>query len=347
MKREERKIKILFLLVIVPWALYAQTKAPVSVEVPAANGETAYTYHLNTADIVMKRVPAAILSQRKSDPVKFVRSMAEYINEKSTDDYDKVKKVHDWIALNTRYDMQSYLSGRYPSQSYEAVLKNGLAVCSGYAELFKTFCDALQVDCKIVEGYARGRGRKLFKDENVYDTNHDWNIVTIEGKEYLIDCTWDSGPYETAYLFANPKEFIYSHFPLNSSDQLLDPPVTAEAFTNLPYLDPLFFQTASQYPEYNKITEITEITAGEELFFEVILKPGFELGYWWLNETGGKKGKDVYMARKDIYRINLSELKPGKYILRLLVRKPGDKMYWSCADYGFVVTNNKENNGNR
>ena len=35
------------------------------------------------------------------------------------------------------------------------VIKNKKAVCGGYAALLKYFCDGFNIECEVVEGYAR------------------------------------------------------------------------------------------------------------------------------------------------------------------------------------------------
>ena len=49
-------------------------------------------------------------------------------------------------------------------------------VCEGYAKAFKYLCDGLEIDCYLVSGTMDGG-------------NHMWNIVTIEGENYLADIT--------------------------------------------------------------------------------------------------------------------------------------------------------------
>jgi len=333
-----------FFILALPLGVLAQTKtAPIEILVQGADGETAFTYQANTADPVMRRVPAGILAQRQKNPDEFIRLLAGYITENTVSDFDKVKKAHDWVALNIKYDTKSYFSGIYSSQDSDAVIRRGSAVCAGYADIFRYLCNALEIECITVNGYSRGYGSSLFRSENVTNTTHDWNIVIIEGKKYLIDTTWDAGyvsgksfiaGYKTAYFLTDPAIFIYDHFPGYSVYQLLDPPLSAEAFANLPFLEPLFFETFETYPEFGKITEITE---GDDIKVVFSLKPGNEVSYALLTPAGVKSSRSYFPEKSDVYSISLAKLKPGRHILRLSVRKPGERFFWYCADYGFVV----------
>ncbi len=55
-------------------------------------------------------------------------------------------------------------------------------VCEGYAKAFKAICDAYSVPCIIVSGTGVGSSGS---------EGHMWNQVLIDGKWYLVDCTWD------------------------------------------------------------------------------------------------------------------------------------------------------------
>ncbi len=63
---------------------------------------------------------------------------------------------------------------------------------------------------------------------------HDWNIVKISNIDFIIDCTWGRNDIEFNFL-ASPDYFIYTHFPLNKSFQLLKNPININYFTSLPY----------------------------------------------------------------------------------------------------------------
>ena len=336
------RLGFLCLLLALSVSVQAQTQVPADIIVLGNGGEEGFSYKADIVDPVMKQIPREIQGQRQN-VTEFLRLLAGYINEKADGDYDRVKKAHDWVALNIRYDAQAYYSRHIPTQDYTAVIRRGLAVCAGYAEAFKALCDALEIECQIVSGFARGASRGLFRNENVMDSNHAWNIVTIEGKNYLIDCTWDSGylngrsfqaKYKTEYLFADPAHFIYDHFPYFSRNQLLDTPVTAEEFTRLPFLSPLFFQAVETWPDLDRITEIS---AGEDITFEFTLKPGYEISYAWYTEAGARRGNSMRPGRSDVYKISPPRLPPGRYYLEIFITKPGERTGVGCAEFGFVV----------
>lgn len=115
---------------------------------------------------------------------KKARSIIKKKTTSKMSDLEKIKAIHDYMALNCDYDIDNYNKGTIPSTSYSAkgVLIKKKAVCQGYAVTFKLFMDMLGIPCKLVRGTANnGKGYG----------GHAWNIVKVKGKWYHVDVTWD------------------------------------------------------------------------------------------------------------------------------------------------------------
>ena len=138
-----------------------------------------------------------------------ILALTNYITNGAESDYEKIRRIHDWIALNIRYDMNSYLdrnrTGIRRATVYpRTVLIRGQAVCAGYSNLFKFMCNVAGAKAKTIRGSAGG--------PNGIEP-HAWNIVLVEGKEYYIDVTADAG-YENNMRFIphyNKKYFMMTH----------------------------------------------------------------------------------------------------------------------------------------
>ena len=80
-------------------------------------------------------------------------------------------------------------------------------VCAGYALILKEMLDRQGIHCEFVVGKTKG------------GNGHAWNIVTIDGKNYPIDLTWDncrfrSGAFKTFdFLGQDIKKFQEGHVP--------------------------------------------------------------------------------------------------------------------------------------
>lgn len=82
------------------------------------------------------------------------------------------------------------------STAYDALIGTQ-ADSEGIAVAFKALCDALEIDCRVIDGQ---------RDK----TNHYWNIVGIDGAYYHIDVSEVKENGEKASLFLNDSEKITS-----------------------------------------------------------------------------------------------------------------------------------------
>ena len=261
----------------------AVARLPGNFAVPVSYN-TAHSYRTDNPDPIMMNIPQNIDSLRETNPDVYIRHIAYLINSNSKNDFDRIKKAHDMVALVLSYDAENYWAKTIPDQSYQAVLKTRLSVCAGYANVFKRLCDELKIPCIVVSGYARGVGVSPTAPDKPNESNHAWNIVTIEGANYFVECTWDSGymdekvfkkNYSTDYLFIKPKHLIHSHFPENTYHQLLAVPVSAAKFGVLPPLTPKFFNIVDN-PSINLRKKIH---VSNKLDFEYTIKKGYRLSY--------------------------------------------------------------------
>jgi hypothetical protein len=92
--------------------------------------------------------------------------------------YDKVKFIHDFIIINTEYDLKSS-----DNQNIYSVLVNGRSVCAGYARTFQYLMNKIGLYTLYIQG--------SLKNEKGEEINHAWNLASIDGKYYYFDVTWD------------------------------------------------------------------------------------------------------------------------------------------------------------
>lgn len=93
---------------------------------------------------------------------------------------ERERYIHDFILDSVQYDK---LEKPY---SHEIIgpLTNGVGVCEGIAKTVKLLCDALEIPCMIpISDRDRTNGEKYL---------HAWNILTIGGKRYHMDATFDN-----------------------------------------------------------------------------------------------------------------------------------------------------------
>ncbi len=91
--------------------------------------------------------------------------------------YEKIKFFAEYLCDNVTYDQAAAASGEGDNcwNAYGALI-NGSCVCEGYAEAFKLLCDAVSVPCILA-----------------VSSNHEWNLVYMDGIWYTVDVTWMDG----------------------------------------------------------------------------------------------------------------------------------------------------------
>jgi hypothetical protein len=308
-----------------------------------ASYDAAYSYRTETPYPNMRNIPRNIEANRVNNPDEYIRQVTAYINESSANDFERVKRAHDLVALTVRYDAASFWANKIPDQDYRSVLKGSLAVCEGYSALFKKLCEGLRIPCETVHGFGRGVGTSPFSGDTPTDSNHAWSIVTINGESYLIDCTWDAGymdgrvskqRYTTDWLFLRPEHFLHTHFPENPRQQLLQNPVSASAFLDLPFLEPKYFEVVEDmFPALSKINEVEGKTV-----FEYGVKEGFEVSFNIYNESGRELPNNSFAQKEgDVHRAYFSFPKTGNHLVRIFWKKAGANTGSSCGEIGFIA----------
>ena len=162
-------------------------------------------------------------------------------------DLEKVRSIFVWITDNIEYDVKRYRNPELYIKSNEStndIIENTLAtkmaVCGGYAKLFKTLCDDAGIESVYIEGLSR---QYLESNEEKTVADHAWNAVKINGKWLLLDTTWASGTvfgnrfeksFDEYWFLTSPKEFFYSHYPTEQKWTLLGAKYNREKFYDLP-----------------------------------------------------------------------------------------------------------------
>ncbi len=116
-----------------------------------------------------------------------VRAVANYTGDGSPSAMAQIQAAHDWLCTRFYYDHDAYNNRAYLSDSriFSSVsaFVDGVgtgAVCEGYAKAFKVLMDQLNIPCVLISGTA-----------NSNNIPHMWNAVSINGKWYMMDVTWD------------------------------------------------------------------------------------------------------------------------------------------------------------
>ena len=140
---------------------------------------------------------------------KEVNRLAGDLNLTEGTEYEKEKKVHDWICRNILYDDEGadtrQLTRVIASHNIIGVFAHHRAQCEGIAKAVKVLLNAVDVRCIVVTGESVKNGKRV---------PHAWNMVNIDGQPYHLDVTWDIGGIGSSF-----KRIPYDYY--NLSDQLI------------------------------------------------------------------------------------------------------------------------------
>lgn len=97
------------------------------------------------------------------------------INDKMTNK-EKIKKIHNYIINNTKYDKDRSDNKitKYSSDNAYGVLTENYGVCGGYTDAMMLFLEQFGI-----------------KSIRISSENHIWNYVNLDDEWFHLDLTWD------------------------------------------------------------------------------------------------------------------------------------------------------------
>lgn len=273
-----------------------------------------------------------------------VKVLAQELSRGLSSDREKAHAFYRWLGENIAYNVEGLYSGNLGDNSPEAVLRDRIAVCAGYARLFDALCKEAGLESEYVVGCTRTDGDELPPSLRDSDTNHAWNAVKLDGRWQLLDPTWGAGSVgddrkfvrepDDEWWLVDPEVFIYSHLPEEEKWQLLSAPISRSKFESLPDLRPQFFNLGLELiePEWGTF----------ECDGEVLLKvrssdnttvygAGMQNGQW-LSE-GTRFSRRVGNETQMIVRFPAA----GEYELHILASKPDEQMSESVGSFSVIA----------
>lgn len=181
-----------------------------------------------------------------------------------TTDVERFRAIFKWVCSNIANDYGMFKrnmrrreryrndsvkfatwNNEFKKRAFEKLLKKNRTVCTGYAYLIKELANLANIECEIVNGFAR---TSTINVETLKYPNHSWNVVKLNGKWYLCDPTWASGvpnqtsgifqfKYNDGFFLSDPKIFSINHHPVDEKWFLLDEKTpTFEMFLEAPVI---------------------------------------------------------------------------------------------------------------
>lgn len=158
---------------------------------------------------------------------KEIIDLAKKITKGAKTDYEKMQKIHDWVANNIWFDADNLLGNftldnSLPKLDYDALsaIETKRANSMGFSSLTSALLRASGIPAKFVLGYTLPGGDEWNKEtieSNVF--NHVWNEAYIDGRWVILDTTLD-----TNNVYKNGK---FSKGTGLLTHRYLDPTITA------------------------------------------------------------------------------------------------------------------------
>ena len=260
---------------------------------------------------------------------------------------EKAFVIFRWITNNFIYDINYVLTRIPPSHEPESVLKTGLVVCTGYANLYKELSTKVGIECIVITSWAR-TGKDKIED-------HSWNAVKIDSKWRLVEATWASSimvdenglkfkkMYNPAYFMVPPHALMYTHFSEDQQYQFQEKKLTMDQFKQLPCLFIKHFLNVQSIIDSQTITESKSPIFIEYTAFEDAVLLGV------LHTEDDVRIEDCVITQKDSNKhkygfiVFLPE-KKKKYTFRLLGKDNGGiHEYLYICDYPISRTSDDLN----
>ena len=183
--------------------------------------------------------PKTPVSKKKNNKVDPMMKLAKSITANAHTDSEKVYAIYRWIATHITYDNQLHISKDLQKKIYvseESVVKNvldrNMALCGGFAFLFRDLCEKVNVPVEVIHGFTKDNSGLV---HDYKKPNHTWNAVKLNGQWKLLDITWaigfgNNGKPDDFWYLTRPTDFIYSHYPENSKWTLLNGSISFSEF---------------------------------------------------------------------------------------------------------------------
>jgi hypothetical protein len=288
-----------------------------------------------------------------------VASLARYLIKPARNDREKARAIYRWVTDRVAYNVKGYLAGDYGDNRTQAVLKNRVGVCEGYANLFQDLCR--QAGLPVAKVYGSSKGFGYVAGQELGDKDHVWNAVKLDGTWRLVEATWGAGAingtrfvkaFNPYYFLTPPDQLIFTHFPQKAAWQLLRPAISKSEFKKLPLVNPVLFQMGvtaaavrkqARAKDFRKLVEAYghpgkkisirqapldgRLRAGAEYRFRIESPDIAEMAFF-------HEGKWVSLERKGQgFEGTFTAPQKGKVLVRGKFRGKGETLFWDILEY--------------
>lgn len=127
---------------------------------------------------IVSNIPANLSNEKKVEAIYY------YMIKHTKYDYEALNLISEDGLVYGSWIEEELVEGSTASKYVVGIAHVGL--CAGIAPFFKDLCDAMNINCYLVEGKT-----KVVNEENGTKLGHVWNMVAIESNKNLyVDVTY-------------------------------------------------------------------------------------------------------------------------------------------------------------
>ena len=226
-----------------------------------------------------------------------VKKLAAALTKDSCSDYEKAKRIYDWITENIKYDVWRYEHFRWQETTPKQTLRRRKALCAGYSLLFQALCKEAGIKAWVAEGYDKHPNYR--NNEPYFFEEHAWNVFQADGTNHLVDATWGSGGIKrkmyVIVIFKHPIYIYRSRFVRKYDERFFDADTNWFLQTHVPILPMWQLKThVLSVERFEKQQFIPDSLSGNETPFksDIEFYDSKSKEDRWLHE--GNKGHDFF-----------------------------------------------------
>lgn len=138
-----------------------------------------------------------MVEDRNAETAELVKKKADEIRKEANTEYEMLLAVNRLLCDEVTYKK----SGKHVVHTPYGALKNGEAVCDGYATAAMLILRELGIECDFMMGWGSPMNTKNPTDDRL----HAWNLVRINNRWYQLDITWNDevGDFYQYFLVAD------------------------------------------------------------------------------------------------------------------------------------------------
>jgi len=205
-------------------------------------------------------------------------------------EYEKELYVHDYMITNCEYND----TGSEMRLTVYGAIINKQANCEGYSRGTQFLLNKLGVKTRVIIGDASNGSGGV--------EGHMWNIVTIDGKEYNFDATWDDHQISGISSKSIPPSHMYMNIPTSEI-------ISTHKASDERYYSGCIYNDASYYKMNGLLFSTYDNNVKNKIVDELAKQA-----------TNGGNNIEIKFENQQAYNTAMSKLFKGQEIYRLISR---------------------------